>query len=117
MSALSRAFNRLTYAGVGLTVAAGLGQYIIYDVDGGHRAVIFDKFRGVLPEVKGEGTHFVIPFIQEPKIFMVRMQPRVLPVITPSRDLQNVTITLRLLYRPRIPQLPNIFKDLGIDYA
>lgn len=117
MSAVAKMFNRLTYAGVGVSIAAGLGQYIIYDVDGGHRAVIFDKFRGVLPEVKGEGTHFVIPFIQEPKIFMVRMQPRVLPVVTPSRDLQNVTITLRLLYRPRINALPDIFKDLGVDYA
>jgi hypothetical protein len=33
-------------------------------VDGGQRAVIFDKFRGVLPDVKGEGTHFRIPFVQ-----------------------------------------------------
>lgn len=33
-------------------------------VDGGQRAVIFDKFQGVLPDVKGEGTHFKIPFIQ-----------------------------------------------------
>ena len=33
-------------------------------VDGGHRAVIFDRFRGVLPDVKGEGTHLRIPFIQ-----------------------------------------------------
>lgn len=33
-------------------------------VDGGQRAVIFDKFRGILPDVKGEGTHFRIPFIQ-----------------------------------------------------
>ena len=41
---------------------------------------------------------------------MVRMQPRVLPVMTPSQDLQNVTITLRLLYRPQTAALPTIFK-------
>ena len=41
---------------------------------------------------------------------MVRMQPRVLPVMTPSQDLQNVTITLRLLYRPQTSALPKIFK-------
>ena len=33
-------------------------------VDGGERAVIFDRFRGVLPKTVGEGTHFRIPFIQ-----------------------------------------------------
>ena len=33
-------------------------------VDGGERAVIFDRFRGVLPKVIGEGTHFRIPLIQ-----------------------------------------------------
>lgn len=45
------------------------------------------------------------------------MQPHLLPVMTPSQDLQNVTITLRVLYRPEIPALPNIFKSLGLDYA
>lgn len=33
-------------------------------VDGGERAVIFDRFRGVLPKTIKEGTHFKIPFIQ-----------------------------------------------------
>ena len=33
-------------------------------VDGGERAVIFDRFRGVLPKTVGEGTHFRIPLIQ-----------------------------------------------------
>ena len=33
-------------------------------VDGGKRAVIFDRIRGVLPKTIGEGTHFRIPFIQ-----------------------------------------------------
>jgi hypothetical protein len=33
-------------------------------VDAGTRAVIFDKFRGILPQSVGEGTHLKIPFIQ-----------------------------------------------------
>ena len=34
-------------------------------VDAGHRAVIFDLLHdGVLPDVKGEGTHFIVPVIQ-----------------------------------------------------
>lgn len=33
-------------------------------MDAGHRAVIFDRYRGVLDIVKNEGTHFKIPFFQ-----------------------------------------------------
>eukprot|EP00035_Acanthoeca_spectabilis_P020439 m.432926 g.432926 ORF g.432926 m.432926 type:complete len:272 (+) comp17505_c0_seq1:818-1633(+) len=110
-------FNRLTYAGLGLTGVGLVIDQVIYDVDGGQRAVIFDKFRGVLNDVKGEGTHFRIPFIQEPKIFDVKMQYKTMPVTTPSRDLQDVSATLRILYRPNVPDLPEIFKSLGEDYA
>lgn len=33
-------------------------------MEGGHRAIIFDRFKGVKDEVYGEGLHFKIPFIQ-----------------------------------------------------
>ena len=33
-------------------------------VDGGHRAVIWDRFQGITSKVVGEGTHFRIPFIE-----------------------------------------------------
>lgn len=54
-------------------------------VDGGHRAVIFDRFAGVKPNVIGEGTHFLIPWVQKPIIFDVRSRPRNIPVITGSK--------------------------------
>lgn len=31
-------------------------------------------------------------------------------------DLQNVSITLRILFRPLASSLPNIFMNLGVDY-
>ena len=31
-------------------------------------------------------------------------------------DLQNVDITLRLLFRPRSERLPNIYQTIGVDY-
>lgn len=85
-------------------------------VDGGHRAVIFDRFAGIKPNVIGEGTHFLIPWVQKPIIFDVRSQPRNVPTITGSKDLQNVNITLRILYRPVPEELPKIYTSLGIDY-
>lgn len=36
--------------------------------------------------------------------------------ITPSSDLQNVNITLRILFRPVTGQLPRIFTSIGEDY-
>jgi hypothetical protein len=33
-----------------------------------------------------------------------------------SKDLQNVNITLRILFRPRPDALPNIYTTLGSDY-
>lgn len=85
-------------------------------VDGGHRAVIFDRFQGIKQGVVGEGTHFFIPWVQRPIIFDIRSQPRNVPVITGSKDLQNVNITLRILFRPIPDQLPRIYTILGQDY-
>lgn len=58
-------------------------------VEGGHRAVIFDRFQGVKPDVTGEGTHFLIPWVQRPIIFDVRSRPRNVPVITGSKGKCN----------------------------
>lgn len=54
-------------------------------VDAGHQAVIFDRFRGVQEDVVGEGTHFLIPWVQKPIIFDCRSRPRNVPVITGSK--------------------------------
>lgn len=64
----------------------------------------------------GEGTHFFIPWVQRPIIFDIRSQPRNVPVITGSKDLQNVNITLRILFRPLPEQLPRIYSFVGVDY-
>jgi regulator of protease activity HflC (stomatin/prohibitin superfamily) len=56
-----------------------------YKVDGGHRAVIFDRFAGIKPEVIGEGTHFMIPWLHKPIIFDIRTRPRSVAVSTGSK--------------------------------
>lgn len=109
-------FNTLGKLGLGIAVAGGVVQSALYNVDGGHRAVIFDRFRGVTQTVVGEGTHFLIPWVQRPIIFDVRARPRNVPSVTGSKDLQNVNITLRVLFRPVHSSLPNIYTNLGVDY-
>jgi len=109
-------FNRLGQLGFGLAIAGGVVNSALYNVDGGHRAVMFDRFRGILPLVAGEGTHFMVPWVQRPIIYDIRARPKNVPTITGSKDLQNVNITLRILFRPVPDQLPNIYTTLGVDY-
>ena len=92
-------FNRLGQLGVGLAVGGAVINNALYNVDGGHRAVIFDRFTGVKDQVAGEGTHFMIPWVQKPIIYDIRSRPMNVPSVTGSKDLQNVNITLRILYR------------------
>lgn len=88
----------------------------IYDVGGGTRAIIFDRLSGVSPNVTGEGTHFLIPWLQKAILFDVRTRPRNITTSTGSKDLQMVSLTLRVLSHPDIPKLPQIYQSLGPDY-
>jgi len=98
----------------GLTIL-GLGLYsCTYIVDGGHRGVIWDMGKGVRKGVYGEGINFFIPFYQKPHIFDVRIRPRVITTRTGSKDLQNVNISLRVLFRPEESHLPDILKKFRI---
>jgi len=108
--------NTIGKLGVGLAIGASVINTALYNVDGGSRAVIFDRFTGVKPTVMGEGTHFLIPWVQRAIIYDIRSRPRNVPVITGSKDLQNVQITLRILFRPIPKELPRLYMSLGEDY-
>lgn len=100
-----------------LAVGAFTVNSCLYNVDGGERAVMFDTLRGgSLPNVIGEGTHFVIPVIQRPIILDVRTKPREIPSVTGTKDLQMVNIKLRVLWRPVEEELPRLYRELGTDF-
>ena len=63
--------------------------------------------------VKGEGTHFRIPWLQTPHTFDVRIRPRNISSATGTKDLQVVTINLRVLSQPDKEMLPQIFQQYG----
>lgn len=69
-----------------------------------------------MPEVKDEGTHFLIPWWQRPIVFDVRTRPRNISTTTGSKDMQMVSLTLRVLHRPLYSALPVIYQTLGVDY-
>ncbi|KAI9032100.1 prohibitin-2 [Hyaloraphidium curvatum] len=88
----------------------------LFNVEGGQRAVKFSRVFGVRQEVYGEGTHIFIPWFETPVIYDVRAKPRNVSSLTGTKDLQMVNITLRVLSRPRVEQLPRIYQTLGLDY-
>ena len=61
---MAQIFTRIGQLGFGLAIAGAVANSALYNVDGGHRAVIFDRVSGVNNIVVGEGTHFMIPWIQ-----------------------------------------------------
>ena len=77
---------------------------------------MFDRFRGVLPKASLEGTHFLIPLIQSPTIYDLRTRPRSITSVTGTKDLQQVNLTLRLLFRPDVDRLAEIHMTRGPDY-
>ncbi|KAF9454907.1 hypothetical protein P691DRAFT_792029 [Macrolepiota fuliginosa MF-IS2] len=99
---------------LGITVA--LVQASIYDVPGGYRAVMFDRFAGVKDKASGEGTHFLVPGLQRAILYDCRIKPRNISTTTGSKDLQMVSITLRVLSRPDVEHLSKIYQSLGMDY-
>ena len=64
----------------------------------------------------GEGSHFRIPLVTYPTIFDVRLKPRVVASRTGTKDLQQVQISLRVLSRPNVDKLPEIYRTLGEDF-
>ena len=102
--------NAISKYAVPLFIGASLAQSAMYDVRGGTRAVIFDRLSGVQDTVVNEGTHFLIPWLQKAIIYDVRTKPRNISTTTGSKDLQMVSLTLRVLHRPEVQRLPKIYQ-------
>ncbi|CCD25868.2 prohibitin subunit PHB1 NDAI_0G00920 [Naumovozyma dairenensis CBS 421] len=109
-------FNLLTKVALPIGLLVTGVDYSMYDVKGGSRGVIFDRLSGVKSTVVGEGTHFLVPWLQKAVIYDVRTKPKSIATNTGTKDLQMVSLTLRVLHRPNVNELPKIYQNLGLDY-
>lgn len=91
-------------------IVGTIASQSLFDVKGGTRAVIFDRLSGVKEDVINEGTHFLVPWLQRSIIFDVRTKPRNVATTTGTKDLQMVSLTLRVLHRPVVQSLPKIYQ-------
>ncbi|KAL1878639.1 Prohibitin-2, subunit of the prohibitin complex (Phb1p-Phb2p) [Diaporthe australafricana] len=109
-------------AGIAITGAVTLlagGWFLsnaLFNVDGGHRAIKYRRISGVSKEIYSEGTHLMIPWFETPITYDIRAKPRNVSSLTGTKDLQMVNITCRVLSRPEIKSLPQIYRTLGQDY-
>jgi len=105
----------------GMVLAAGAAaiyglQQSMYTVDGGHRAIMFNRIGGIQDYSLTEGLHFRLPWLQYPIIYDIRARPRKISSPTGSKDLQMVNISLRVLSRPDSNNLPAVHRELGQDF-
>jgi len=107
------------FGGVGMValVVGGLAlSQSLYNVDGGHRAIKYSRLTGIGEAIYPEGTHILIPWFERAHVFDVRAKPRNISSLTGTKDLQMVNITCRVLSRPNVAALPQIWRELGPDY-
>ena len=107
----------------GAALAGGLlylSWHSLFSVAPGERAIKFNVFRGVLPEVLSEGTHILIPLVERPIVFDVRTRPRAIKSTTGTRgesnDVAITTSSLPLLYSTKpIPHPPTFASCCSAD--
>lgn len=57
-----------------------------------------------------------MPWVERAIVFDVRAKPRNIASLTGTKDLQMVNISLRVLSKPDIQHLAEIYRTLGTDY-
>jgi prohibitin 2 len=104
-------------ASAAVATGLGYGAYSsIYTVQGGHRAVVFNRISGMKDRIYGEGLNFNIPWFERPIIYDIRTRPVNLQTLTGSKDLQMVTIAIRVLHKPDPSALVWMYRQLGKNY-
>jgi len=108
--------NRVAGAVAALGVGAVGIANSLYTVQGGYRAVKFNRLTGVGETIYTEGMHFRIPWLEWPLIYDIRARPYQIKSDTGTKDLQMVDLGLRILYRPNSNSIPWIAKNIGDNY-
>ena len=67
-------------------------------------------------QIYSEGTHLMVPWFERPITYDVRARAHQVTSVSGSRDLQMVNLSIRVLTRPDVSQLPNIYRSLGTDF-
>eukprot|EP00775_Hariotina_reticulata_P014790 gene14790-14968_t len=114
---------RISPAAVGglarVLIGGGLAVYgaasSLFNVEGGHRAIVFNRLVGIKDEVYSEGTHLMVPWFERPVIFDVRARPSLIQSQSGSRDLQMlVSKDIRRILAERARYFNIVLEDVSI---
>lgn len=97
---------------VGVVVSAS-----VKIVDSGHRGVLltWSAVETNVPPLQ-EGLHFVMPFANDVINIEVRTLKFERSTTSASRDLQTVSTTVTVNYRPSQESVHHLYQNLGLDY-
>lgn len=135
MSTSNQQFLRPQNTGIIITILIIIAVIIVLVssisiVGAGERVVVFDKFRGVLEETRGEGMTIIIPFIQDAIHYDVKSQTYTMSskpsegevrgddaITALTSDGQIVTLDMSVRYHPDPDMVWRLHKTLGPDYV
>src|SRR3989344_1561720 len=96
----------------------------------GYVGAVYDRGRGVLPNVMNEGLNFAIPFWQSVQLFDTRLREYTMSAVpdegalrkddsleAPTSDGQAVRVDATVLFKIDPEKAPVIWKTVGIDYV
>ncbi|GBG00546.1 hypothetical protein Rsub_13311 [Raphidocelis subcapitata] len=102
------AVANLVKLAIGGTAAAYGLTNSLFNVEGGHRAVVFNRVVGIKETVYQEGTHLMVPWFDRPIIYDVNISLRVLTRPHPEKLAQLYSLVYKAVQQP---------ETLGTDYA
>jgi len=114
---LTKALSK--YMAVALVAAFFLTflQDTVVIIPAGHRGIVFDTVKGILPVSLKEGINYLTPYLQQVTIMDVRVQKAEFTASAASKDLQMVHTTIAVNILPDEAEVPWLYKSVGIDYA
>ncbi len=101
---------------VGSLFGANLLYKTLYKVEPGFHSLKFNIFTGVGNTTYREGYHILIPYFERAIIYDCRMKNHVHNCICGTKDLQIVTLKTRVVCRPKVDKLPDLYRLLGMNY-
>ena len=117
---ISGGFNLSGKYVIGAVVAifiALLALNTIAVVPAGHNGIVFNWWEGVKPQPLTPGVHIIIPFAENVTMMETRTQLKEEQASAVSKDLQIVTTSVALNYRPMVESTPKLFSEIGLTYS
>ena len=117
-----------------LFVVGGLALFLLVFssmvvIRAGSRGVVFDIFRGILPEPLVEGLHFILPVVQQVTRYDVRTHAYTMSqrpseamrgdnetLWAPTADGLKVGLEITVRYKPDPARLSELHRSIGPDY-